>query len=793
MIEILPNKKFTVTLYCLIFSIFLSFGQSSANQNIDSIIYKNTQQNYKETVYSHLNKSIYIKGEEMGFTSYVINKKTKKPSLLTTNLYAVITDKDDTVIKEKLFKVENGIASGSFLLDSLFTTGIYKVKTYTNWMLNFKEQNYFVGTIKVIDSNKPLKNNNIIENDEIDIQFLPESGTFLSNINNTIGIIAKDTLGYGIPNISGEILENNSVIRKFQLNNLGIGRASFTPKKGSFYSAIINFNGKKITKTINTHTKEKGILIKLSKTKKEVFVALATNKNTLSKIKKKNYFLVFQNKGELNKLKIQFQNNTTIIQRINLNDLAYGINIFTLIDEMNNPIAERMFFNYKGLPILNFNQSSIKKVKDSLKVSFKFDNKNNFKNNNISVSILPKETKSYNKNSNIISQTLLTPYLKGVVENGSYYFKNINNQKEYDIDNLLITQGWSSFDWKEVRTENKKQIHQFEKGISIKVNIPNIEKESHYLIHHLSNRNGNILSFQEEVKSFQLYSYFPMDNENLFISKIGKKNKLVEPSLYVQYFPNHIPKLNTSTRKFLIPKNLYNTSEKEIENYYPNFYALNSSNTLDEVIIKTNLKEQRIEKIKNQSMGRVHFLNDFDRNSTLANFIGFKPGIFAYDDFNTGEIVAINRAQNSPIAFFLDGFLVPDKRMLFYYNLYDVEYIDINLRDMSGGLAYGTGGVIRIKTDPLLNVKNKKTVRKLKFPITFSSAKKFYVPKYKNYQNSFYKNYGVIDWLPKNKITEDGILNVVFKNNKQNYVSLFVEGITTDGKFISKEITVDTE
>ncbi|QXP63689.1 hypothetical protein [Polaribacter sp. HaHaR_3_91] len=780
------SKKLTATLYFIFFSILLFQGQSKINQNID----KNVPLDYKETVYSHLNKSTYIKGEEIGFTSYVFNKKTKKPSLLTTNLYCVITDKKDNVLKEKLVKVENGIASGSFKIDSVFTTGSYKVKTYTNWMLNFKEQNYFIETIKIIAPGKPNKKINITENDKIDIQFLPESGTFLNNVHNTIGIIAKDSLGYGIPNISGEILENNLIIGDFKLNKLGIGRTSFTIEKNKKYYASIKFNGQKITKPINTNTKINGILLKITKNQEEIFVSLITNKNSLPKIKNKDYFLNFHNGEKINKLKIKFVKNTSIIKNIKLDNLAYGVNIFTLVDDQNNPIAERLFFNYEGLPLLDFNKTSVKTVKDSLEVYLKFDDKINFKNSNASISILPKRTKSYNKSSNIISQTLLNPYLKGIVENGGYYFKNINDQKKYDLDNLLITQGWSSFDWKSITDKEQNRIHQFEKGISIKVNIPNVENESDYLIHHLSNRNGNILSFKEEVKSFQLYSYFPMNNENLFISKINKKKKLEGPPLYIQYYPNHIPKLD-ETKEVLESKIYY--SDPKVENY-SNFYFLNKTNTLDEISVKVNLKEQRIEKLRNQSMGSFFLLNDFDKNRTLANFIGFKPGIYAYDDFKSGQIVAINRSNKSPITFFLDGFQVTSRRLLFYYNLYNVEYIDINLRDLSGGLAYGAGGVIRIQTDPLLNsVNKKKTVRKFNFPITFSSSKKFYVPKYKNYQNSFYRSYGVIDWLPKNKIQEDGTLKVTFKNTDQKNVNLFVEGITADGQFISKKLSIDVE
>lgn len=785
----LTTKKLLITFYFTFISCLILNAQSSDYQKIDTIIYNDDNELYKETVYSHINKSTFIKGEEIGFTAYVFNKKTKTPSQITKNLYFVITDSNNNIVKENLFKVENGIASGNIRIDSVFTTGIYKIKTFTNWMLNFKEQNYFVETIKIIDSNKPGIAKKTIKNNKIDIQFLSESGAFLEDAHNTVGIIAKDSLGYGMPNVTGEIFENNTKITDFNLNKLGIGRVSFTAYKNKTYTAIINYNGNKIEKNIITNAKKNGILLNVSKNEGNAIISLVTNKNTLATIKNKEFNLIIHQGENSKKLKIQFNNDQTISKKIKLNDLVYGINIVTLVDENNNPIAERLFFNYNGLSVLDLKKTAVLKVKDSIDVSFKFEDYINFKNSNLSISVLPKGTKSYNKNSTIISQTLLNPYLKGTVENGGYYFNDINSQKEYDLDNLLITQGWSSYDWKSISNNNFIASHQFEKGISIKVNIPNNEKESSYLIHHISNKSGAILTFLEEIKSFQLYSYFPENNENLYISKIRNEEKLLEPSLYLQYYPNHIPKLNTADN-ILNPINLNDSAEINFD-VFPDFYALNKKNTLNEVIIKANLKEQRIEKIKNSSMGHVYFLSRLDKYNSLADFINSKPNILASDNFRTGQFTATNRAVGSKIAFYLDDFLVLDNSLLFYYRLFDVEYIDINLNDMTGGLAVGRGGVIKIKTDPLSNISNKKTVKEFKFPITFTASKKFYVPKYHDFNNEFFKNYGVIDWFPKNKINEDGTLNLRFKNTLQNQVSLFLEGVTGDGKFISKEITIN--
>ncbi|NNC63070.1 MAG: hypothetical protein HKO11_12090, partial [Eudoraea sp.] len=41
----------------------------------------------REVVFVHLNKSVFIKGEGVGYKAYVLDKDTKKRSLETKNLY----------------------------------------------------------------------------------------------------------------------------------------------------------------------------------------------------------------------------------------------------------------------------------------------------------------------------------------------------------------------------------------------------------------------------------------------------------------------------------------------------------------------------------------------------------------------------------------------------------------------------------------------------------------------------------------------------------------------------------
>ncbi len=157
--EVIFYKKKLIKIFKLFLFINLLFIKtfSFAQKQKSNLIINNFQNyasEYRELAYSQLNKSTYIKGETLGFCSYIIDKAKKTPSLLTKNLYCVITDENNQIIKSKLIKVNRGIAYNSFGIDSLFSSGKYTFKAYTNWMKNFNEPNAFIESFKVIDPEK---------------------------------------------------------------------------------------------------------------------------------------------------------------------------------------------------------------------------------------------------------------------------------------------------------------------------------------------------------------------------------------------------------------------------------------------------------------------------------------------------------------------------------------------------------------------------------------------------------------------------------------------------------------
>lgn len=797
------KKKLYKTLKLFFFiSLLLSTTLPFAQQKSTPKIIKDFQHyvsDFREVTYSHLNKSTYIKGETLGFCSYVLDKAKKAPSLLTKNLYCVITDENNQIIKSKLIKVNKGIAYNSFEIDSLFTNGKYTFKAYTNWMKNFDEPNAFFESFKVIDPEKNPYQKREKLSTIIDAQFLPEGGHFVNNVKTKVGVTIKDNNGYGIPNSIGEVYDsNNTLITSFKTNFLGIGNFSILPKNKQNYLIKINHLNKEHTYTI-TEIKNKGISVQLNESNNKIAIKLSTNKETLKDIKNKPFKLTIHNGNIIKEGVIKFK-ETSFIKIIDYKNLLPGINILTLFNEDNAPILERLFFNYKGIKTLTLKDAKFSRKGDSLQINIPFYKPpNNAKNNNVhlSISVLPNETKSYQKNHNIISYTHLQPYVKGYIENAQYYFTNVNREKKYYLDNLLITQGWSSYNWNSIFKNNTSNRFAFENGITVKVNKNNVNN-SDFFISPLKLSKPSIIKVQENKNFFVEDGLYPIDEEPLTLSALDKKGKLIKPNLYIQFHPHRIPEFNYHLTSSLPPKSLFYSFEYKVKPFTK--LELNKQQELDEIIIKADLREKRFDKIKKQyMMSHVYFVKtSLSLNLTLGQYINsYIPSYYTQE--NLGKFNIINRravglsGDTTPLVF-LDDIPLANNNILYNYNMSKVDYIVSNPNGYGYGLRGGKG-VIKIYTKTTTDYKKSiDNSREFKFPLSFSKNKRFYTPKYQNYNNSFYKEYGVIDWIPNGKLDNNGNLSFKIHNPANTNITLFIEGITQDGKYIitKKVLNVDS-
>ena len=120
----------------------------------------------------------------------------------------------------------------------------------------------------------------------------------------------------------------------------------------------------------------------------------------------------------------------------------------------------------------------------------------------------------------------------------------------------------------------------------------------------------------------------------------------------------------------------------------------------------------------------------------------------------------------------------------------DIDYIEINRGGVGEGIR-GGAGVIRIqtKTDTRSNVKPEKLYQEYKIPLTFGTPVEYYSPKYGDFNSAFFRDYGVITWVPNLNIDEN---NVYFKVPDYGFpIKVHVEGVVNGGELVSEQLKID--
>ncbi len=802
--------------------------------------YENYIEMPREIAYAQLNKSTYLKGENIGFTAYILNKNDRFFAENATNLYCSILDKENKVVKSKLYVIDNGTAVGDFAIDSLFTSGEYTFRAYTNWMRNFKEQNFFEQKITVFDREEKLTDPIALENVEIDAQFLPEGGHFVSGIENAVGVVIKDEKGFGISDIEGVIVDDSgNRITDFKVNELGIGKFAFSPEAGNQYQAKFKIDQKEFSFAFSNIELE-GITLTLKDLRDKVAISFGTNALTLPKIQGKGLKLAIHNGNSIKTTTVTFLEKTTVNKVISYKDLSPGVNIFTLFDHTNTPILERQFFNYTGLTFAEAPQAVITKQNDSIGIHLQYDGVDTSKIQKLSVSVLPSKTLSYRHHHNLPSYTLLQPYLSGFVENAAYYFRNITAKKKYELDNLLLTQGWSSYNWDTIFNQPPDYDYDYEAGINFTA-IRSSAYAKDLLLYPTANINSEVISLGEGELTFQKNNLFPIEKEKIIFDAINQKGKVTKANLSLQFSPMAIPTIDVSTNSLSV-KGFGNDWD------YASTESFREIQKLDEAVVTQKREFTRLEELQRGAFGTIEIFDDRKRaqyqsftnyisqrgfqasdGRTLTAFVGSNGlssgglesrntndldpeasaaieaarGASARANGDIGHFTIANRnprGPNSEPLIYLDGVLLQEHSVLSGMALEEIDYIEVNRVGLGAGLRGGSGGVIKIVRRTIGERHNNKKPAVLmqskhEIPLTFSVAKKLYIPRYKSYDGAFFNTFGVVDWHPLLILNEKGAVDFDIYDTGLSEVTLYIEGVSSDGKFFSaiKEVSLASQ
>lgn len=775
----------------LLFFLFQTFLVSAQEKKVENH-YVDYFKLPRESLFLHTNKTSYIAGEEIWFKVYAYDRRNNLSSKTTTNVYLGIYDEKGKQINKKLFLSKDGVASGSVLIDSTYTSGKYYLKTYTNWMKNFKEDDSYIQQIQVMNVDSGENKSNEETARAYDIRFLPEGGYLLNEVNNNVGIKIIDDTGKGTPS-EGIILNSKGTeVATFKSNFLGLGKFSFTPISGEVYTSKIKLqNGKELEESV-PNAEDIGMSMIINNLKPDqVIINLSLNQKSLDALQGRNYKVLVHKDGQAKIIPFSIDNS---VERITIDKagLFKGINTVTVFNENEKPILERMFFNDVDL---KFNTISLD-VKESKLDSITYQITSNLEQDqliNVSISVLPTQTKSYTPQHNIISSFYLKPYLKGAIENPQHYFTRINRKKKYELDILLLTQGWSRYSWDNIMNLPPEPHFDFENGITLKGNLNfNLKKAESLLLYPTLLNKSKFIPFDADGK-FQIDNFLPVIGETLKFSYVDKRGNAKDPKMtlnYVKYLTNdHIDTTN-----------IHRFSPYASEDYYiPKYFFDNESELLDEVVVSSQLQKKKRKEYNLPYRGELIPITrrQVEQFNNLSDFLNTQ-GFVVTQSFGRYSIKSFRKQSKDQVIMFLDNNIVNDVTTVLSRSIafYEDVFIDENSVANNLGISSGDFGfkfVIKLfsRKNSIYSVNRSKEYQKfIKVDYGFQVEKEFYIPRYFSYTTQSFKDNGIVHWEP-NAIIKNQIFSLRTVNTGLDEISFYIEGINSNGELISQIINID--
>ena len=346
-----------------------------------------------------------------------------------------------SVAKGKGFTDDNGNLKITFTNNQPFILKTGKI--YTTIKLN-------ESSVSKIIPIKATSNN-------VDVKFFPESGDMVAGLRTKVAFKAIGNDGLSVPT-SGFIADNGEgKVTDFKTEHAGMGTFSILPEPGKTYTAHVKFDDGSEKSYPLPRVLPQGYLLSINNLNADkLIIKVQASESVMAD---SEITLVAQANGSAIYVSKSKFNSRTLTAEIPKSRFPTGIVQFTLFSQDNDPLAERLVF-VNSADELNLAIKSDKAVyakREKVKIAVEVKDQTGkpvIGSFSMAVTDESKAPFDEDKETSILSNLLLTSDLKGYVEQPNYYFSNINLDKIKQLDNLMLTQGWRRFAWKNILANN---------------------------------------------------------------------------------------------------------------------------------------------------------------------------------------------------------------------------------------------------------------------------------------------------------------------------------------------------
>ncbi|WP_228691231.1 TonB-dependent receptor plug domain-containing protein [Lunatimonas sp.] len=754
-----------------------------------------------EKIYVHQDKNLYVAGELIWLKAYVLEASSLRATQKSAVLHLELRNKDQETISKATLPIEDGGAIGDLLLDDSLPSGKYYLTAYTQWMRNFGLVDMFQREIYILGQDSASTSPRI-ESGVPDLQFFPESGDLMADLEQEVAFKAVGADGRGMP-ISGVVYDQNGTqVAEFRDLHGGMGGFIFRPKAGQRYFAKINQPEEIAHEYTLPLPKDSGILMRVdesfseesirvtlqsSQTPSQNLHLLAIARDNL--VQSEAVFLETGKSAEITLLKSEFPT---------------GVAKLTLIDREGVPLAERLLFvdDAENPAFSLTSEKTTYDFREEVKLRILPENPVSESSYDLSLSVVAQDQAAYHPHEeNIKTHLLLSSDLKGPVESPNYYFETQSAERSRALRYLMMTQGWRRFEWETIRTQKLPEIrHSNELDLQLWGRLTNekgdgIERGEALLF--LKDRYQAFITAETNPQGyFAFQGFYFRDSIDIVIQgsdrrghRSGVQVEIID-HLVGDIRPTHAVRMDIEMDPS-IPKNYLSEMQYQFRASESALSGMGLREILlDEVVVegRAEITEPfRLHRRADAVLTREQ-LPVAPSGNILESLQGRVAGLQIVPA-GANQFRAVIRGQGSPL-FLLDGVMVSES-VVQSISQFDISKVEILKGPGTAGIYGGQagGGVIALYTrrggeDTEIDPESGKHIMTHRMG-GFTKTRQFYVPKYEGATDGYYQFPDLrttIHWNPQILMNSDASRQLsFFTADTPGIYRVIVQGISENG------------
>lgn len=764
-----------------------------------------------EKVYLHTDRETYFAGETVWLKAYLYSEFY--PDTISTSLHIELLDNNSRIVKAVVYPVLFATSAGQIELPDTLVSGKYFLRAYSSTMLNYGEELTSMKMIQVAGKTAKKTTAPAATNKK-SISFFPESGTLLQGIDNTVAFKITDAggnpldLGGAVKNQKGELVDS------FASYHNGMGSFVLKPVAGETYHVVLENDDAGNTYELPAASAT-GVVLRLHNGKGgKNFELHSLLKDSLMKpayiLGQMQHHPTFKFNVDGSKRKVS--------GFIDTKKLSSGVLHITIFNKDNMPLAERLCFVSND----DYNQPA-GLLADTLDFAEKAKNK-------FILSLPPNVAGSFSvsvtdagftgealRNESIHSGILLSADLKGYIHQPGWYFAASTpaDSAASGLDLLLMTHGWTRFQWNTISQQAKKPAPYKDGGfitITGQVNIRDRKKP-------LPNKDLLMVIFSQNKMIRPAVGFLKTDAEGKFridsmiffgatrfrISDMVKKG---EKWLDVLPDKDSLPlalSLKPANSFYRLPT--YYASQAVAGNFSAEYdlYQNELGKVLEGVTVKAN-KKSPLQQVEDRYISSGLFAGDATHTMDLINTSETmtQMNIFEYIEHRIpglrverdGIDYTILYRQNTsltqgqlPMTLFLDE-VQTDPSVIASIPADQIALVKV-FSNFVGAAGNGAGGTLAIYTKKGEDfTRNSETSADIFQYKGYSIVKTFYSPDYSAGQEAGKADNRITLYWLADIFTNGATRNVPFvfyNNDRTKSFKVVVEGMTTDGRLLTIE------